>query len=107
MAAPELARETWAVPITSGLDPYSLDSTTRTRLPPMLTAAICRTLWFLKARGMLMGAKNSASQLGCGLAVQVSIPVAGVGALRVGGWSHRNGRERHGRSDLEERPMSA
>jgi hypothetical protein len=39
----------------------------------MLMAAICRTVWFLKARGMLMGAKNSGSQIGCGLAVQVSI----------------------------------
>src|SRR6202043_662844 len=57
----------------SGFDPYSLDNTTRTRLPPMVMAAICRTVWFLKARGTFMGAKNSASQMGCGLAVQVSI----------------------------------
>jgi hypothetical protein len=42
IAAPLLDTAKWAAPITKGLVPYSFDSTTRTRLPPMLTAAIWR-----------------------------------------------------------------
>ena len=42
IAAPLLDTAKCAAPITKGLVPYSFDSTTRTRLPPMLTAAIWR-----------------------------------------------------------------
>jgi hypothetical protein len=48
----------------------------RTRLPPRLIEATWRTVWFLSERGTLTGAKNSAVQIGCGLAVQVSIQSA-------------------------------
>ena len=46
---------------------------TRTRLPPRLTRAICRTVWFLSDRGMPTGAKKSGSHTDCGLAAQVGI----------------------------------
>ena len=63
--------------------PYSFESSTRTRLPPRLTRAICRTVWLRSERGTLIGTKKSASHQGCGLVAQVAIQSPASLVLRL------------------------
>jgi hypothetical protein len=62
--APPSERATCAAPMVTGRVPYSLDSTTRTREPPMETRATWRIVWFQSVRGNLMPGKKSVSQTG-------------------------------------------
>src|SRR5437773_4132302 len=60
-AGPELRRPTQAAPIASGRVPQAFEMRTRSRLPPILTRGIIRSVWLLKA----------APSAGAGAAVQV------------------------------------
>src|SRR5262249_53512872 len=62
-----------AAPTLRGQGPYSFERTTRTRLPPMLTRATCRTVCPHRFLGTLTGARKSGAHTSCGLAVQVAI----------------------------------
>src|SRR5204862_7466323 len=49
IAGPELRSPTHAAPIASGRLPCAFEMRTRSRLPPMLTRGIIRSVWLLKA----------------------------------------------------------
>src|SRR5438445_11718964 len=73
-AGPELRRPTQAAPIVSGRVPQAFEMRTRSRLPPILTRGIIRSVWLLKA----------APSAGAGAAVQV--PIQCVSSLNGASW---------------------
>ncbi len=73
-----------APPIVNGVVPYSFESTMRTRLPPMLSRAVWRMVWFHKLAGMPSGTGKSGPQAGCGLDVQEPIQLPASAARDAG-----------------------
>jgi hypothetical protein len=76
--APSAAIATHAAPMVSGVLPYRLDSTTRTRLPPVLTRMIWRIVCFSMLVGNPVGNGMCRLHIGCGAADQelYQVPLA-------------------------------